>query len=103
MKQIQIEYISTKEMIADSLTKLLQGALLNALNDNIMGRMVSTSDLKRQQGCISKTIVPGIGTTQAKNQYSSTHATAAQEKEITMWKTAIQKETKGIGWHEHKK
>ena len=65
MKQIEVEYISTREMIADSLTKPLQGALLNVLNDKTMGKMASTSGLKRWQGCTGKTMIPGIRNTQA--------------------------------------
>ena len=88
MEQIEIVYVSTREMIADSLTKPLQGALLIVLNDKIMGRMVSTSGIKRQQGCVGITKEPGIRNPQ--NQYLSVHATAVQEKNSRTWKTPVQ-------------
>jgi hypothetical protein len=46
---------------------------------------------------VGKIMVPEIGTTEAKNQYSCMHATAAQKREIMTWKMAAQKEKKGIG------
>ena len=87
MEQIEIEYMSTREMIADSLTKPLQGALLIVLNDKIMGKMVSTSGIKRQQGCVGITMEPGIRNPQ--NQYLSVHATAVQEKNSRTWKMPV--------------
>ncbi len=55
MKEISVHWCPTKEMVADSWTKPLQGSHFRKLRDNIMGR-VRCAKPKGDAGSISKTI-----------------------------------------------
>ena len=42
--EIRLSYLPTKEMIADLLTKPIQGKLFTKLRDRLLGRMVDDCD-----------------------------------------------------------
>jgi hypothetical protein len=68
MKEISIDWCSTKKMVADFMTKPLQGSLFRELRDYIMGRVrrikpmtdvVSLGQTKASKNLVKKSRVNG--------------------------------------------
>ena len=57
MKELTIEWCPTKQMVADVMTKLLQGSHLRHLRDYIMGRVHSRKPRKKQSVLLRRTTV----------------------------------------------
>ena len=52
-QQLKIEYCPTMEMVADHMSKPLQGHLFNRFKDQIMGKAFCSSENQRQE-CVGK-------------------------------------------------